>query len=335
MSQYILKLGIMQQEQDMFKLVIPRLVALSNGDGHNLLTCDSYWPLPGPNIIVLEDLSALGFKMADRQALLNYEEAVLVLKTVARFHAASYRLHMEDPVLVEGFKEVLLNEQNRQERPRYVNNTFQVAADEFQSRPETEKYGAKFRKLIDRSWTVIADLMEPNKDETDSFNVLNHGDLWCTNILFKYSDNQNATDVRLIDLQIPRYNSPALDLTYFLYSSVKNEVLQSSYKKLLSIYLEELNQALLECRVDRQLSMQSLQKAMDEFLFFALYVLIAYLPVFLCNPEDALNLKDLCEDDFKNITENDVLKKYFRTKTYSDVIPMRLQHIEQRGGFDL
>ncbi|RZF45689.1 hypothetical protein LSTR_LSTR014452, partial [Laodelphax striatellus] len=338
MSEYILKLGVIKQEQDMFRLVIPRLVAISSDAGENHFTCDSYWPSPAFNVVVLEDLSARGFVMANRQALLNYEEAVLVLKTVARFHAASYKLHLEDPTLVESFKEVLLNDQTMQERPLYVNNTFQVAADEFQTRAETRRYADKFTKYIDRSWSVIADLMKPKKDDADSFNVLNHGDLWCTNILFKYdnnSENQHPTDVRLIDLQIPRYNSPALDLTYFLYGSVKSEVLQSSYKELLSIYHEELNRALLKCKVDRQLSMQSLEKAMDDFIFFAMYVLIAFLPVFICDPEDALDLQGLCEDDFKNICENDLLKKYFRTKGYIDTIPMRLQHIEERGGFDL
>ncbi|RZF36276.1 hypothetical protein LSTR_LSTR006781 [Laodelphax striatellus] len=91
MSEYILKLGVIKQEQDMFRLVIPRLVAISSDAGENHFTCDSYWPSPAFNVVVLEDLSARGFVMANRQALLNYEEAVLVLKTVARFHAASYK----------------------------------------------------------------------------------------------------------------------------------------------------------------------------------------------------------------------------------------------------
>jgi len=46
---------------------------------------------------VLEDLCAEGFKMAERRQCLDLEHCLLIMRLLAKFHAASAVLHEEDP----------------------------------------------------------------------------------------------------------------------------------------------------------------------------------------------------------------------------------------------
>lgn len=43
---------------------------------------------------------------------------------------------------------------------------------------------------------------------------------------------------KVIDLQVTRYNSPAVDLALYLFSSVQTDVRQSHFKDLLQLYLD-------------------------------------------------------------------------------------------------
>jgi len=50
-----------------------------------------------PGTIVLQDLCAEGFKMAERRKGLDFSHCLLVMRTLAMFHAASVALHYRDP----------------------------------------------------------------------------------------------------------------------------------------------------------------------------------------------------------------------------------------------
>jgi hypothetical protein len=50
-----------------------------------------------PKTIVLEDLCTEGFKMAERRQGLDLAHCLLIMRRVARFHAASVVLHDQDP----------------------------------------------------------------------------------------------------------------------------------------------------------------------------------------------------------------------------------------------
>jgi hypothetical protein len=50
-----------------------------------------------PGTIVMEDLCAQGFKMAERRQGLDLSHCLLVMHLLARFHAASVVLHDRDP----------------------------------------------------------------------------------------------------------------------------------------------------------------------------------------------------------------------------------------------
>lgn len=83
-------------------------------------------------------------------------------------------------------------------------------------------------------WTDVAEPMQCG------FQVLNHGDLWSNNIMFKLDDNNNPTDVSLIDHQGSFWGSPSSDLLYFLLTSVADEIKVDEFDNFIAFYHEEL-----------------------------------------------------------------------------------------------
>ena len=59
------------------------------GPKHRLSGKGLYVQREDPLFIVMEDLSALGFRMADRMCGLDLDHCILALRGLARFHASS------------------------------------------------------------------------------------------------------------------------------------------------------------------------------------------------------------------------------------------------------
>jgi thiamine kinase-like enzyme len=76
------------------------------------------------------------------------------------------------------------------------------------------------------------------------FKVLNHGDTWCNNMLFKNDSDGSSIDMRFIDYQLSFWGSPVTDLGYFMISSVADDVKVEHFDNLLLHYHEELIKAL-------------------------------------------------------------------------------------------
>lgn len=110
--------------------------------------------------------------------------------------------------------------------------------------PDFAYYTEKLRKFRPH-------LIERERQSFDTrdneFNTLIHGDFWFTNLMLKY-DGDKLDNVALIDFQFNCWTSPAIDLHYFLNTSV-NEKLQMRhqpelvqyYHKKLTTMLKRLN----------------------------------------------------------------------------------------------
>lgn len=71
-----------------FNLILPAIESLIG----QKLTPRCFYGSDNPNIIVLEDLAPLGFKTKDRQRGLSMAHILMVLDSIAKFHAASVYL---------------------------------------------------------------------------------------------------------------------------------------------------------------------------------------------------------------------------------------------------
>lgn len=73
------------------------------------------------------------------------------------------------------------------------------------------------------------------KPKPTGLNVLNLGNVWTSNILFKRSET--VVHVRFVDYQMTRYASPALDLLHFIWTSADEDVRENKITELFLIGL--------------------------------------------------------------------------------------------------
>lgn len=140
------------------------------------------------------------FAKADRRLGLGVKHLKVVLKNLAKLHAASAVLPMEafsnhhHPNISEYFKvfhSLFLN---------CVQSLVRELSTETHDEAEmlAKKLRSFARNMIDKSCEAF--MLRP-----DNFGVLCHGDLWLDNLLFEYDDNAQPIDVKMVRIQIKNY----------------------------------------------------------------------------------------------------------------------------------
>lgn len=74
--------------------------------------------------------------------------------------------------------------------------------------------------------------------------VITHGDCWTNNFLYKYDGNNAIVETCLVDFQLIRYGSPALDVANLIFCCTDKSLRQNHMKTLLQVYYKELLKSL-------------------------------------------------------------------------------------------
>ncbi|XP_075226492.1 uncharacterized protein LOC142327377 [Lycorma delicatula] len=329
-SEFVSQLGTFTKENIIYNELLPKYKSLFGEKWPNILAKSFY--SPNKEIVILEDLKLKGYVLADRIERLNFEECALALSSLAIFHAASVKLYEIEPELIKKAGAEPVFREDMKEFLSVTNKGFiDIAADVCETRPELRKYVDSMRKVGECIFDTLIELSKPKENE---FNVLNHGDFWTGNMMFKYIDNK-PVHVIPIDLQICRYATPALDIEYFMNGSVKEEVRAEKYDDLLDIYLDKLNTYLEIFGSDKRLGKAELKKAIDDCGIYGVQVTIGILPLLIADPDkiEIVEMKDMSMDEFKNIGRNNTMVNYFKNEEYLKVLKPRFEEFEKKQWF--
>lgn len=159
-------------------------------------------------VIVMEDMVEKHFVVVDRFKGLNMEHVKVVLRKLARMHAASVVVYANDPA---AFKNHDMGIFARKSDIFY--QLFTSLNDSFINEVATwegyEYYAEKLRKV---GPNVLENILRSCDCDAGDLHVLTHGDLWSNNMMFKYDGTGRVIDCVLLDLQFSSYASPAIDL---------------------------------------------------------------------------------------------------------------------------
>ncbi|XP_071442994.1 uncharacterized protein [Hetaerina americana] len=166
----------------------------------------------------------------------NKARKMMSNKALARFHAFSYALKLKEPEVFRAkvydlFPETMFSVNSKGMIEVFVRNAFQDTA-------------AVIREWADDKYDVITDWMDSSRDgitgviirllsPDDPGAVLNHGDFWTNNMLFRHSSEGPEDNVKLLDFQISRVCSPAADLSYLMTTSITAAVCKAHWDNLL------------------------------------------------------------------------------------------------------
>uniref|UniRef100_A0A1B0D1Q3 CHK kinase-like domain-containing protein n=1 Tax=Phlebotomus papatasi TaxID=29031 RepID=A0A1B0D1Q3_PHLPP len=188
-------------------------------------------------LLAMEDLTIQNYCLLGRAKKLNHHQCHLVLNKVARWHATTAVLFQKSPELFEKHHVPNFSEDTQHLHLIY-GNLLQAAMKRNRGAPELKNFSNKLAAFTSE---FVPKLMKVFTRDDKSFTVLNHGDLWSNNMLFKRNEKENRTDdVLLVDFQEGFYGSPGIDLNFFLYTSVEIDLLLNNYDDLLAHYHDEL-----------------------------------------------------------------------------------------------
>lgn len=270
--------------------------------------------------------------MCDRIKQLDHDHCLSFMRVLAKFHASSVALHEVNPDLIERVgKEILFAEESgwKEDQNRFIHQCFTSAANALRTFKPYEQYGEKLLKQKDTIWDRLVRLFS----KRNHFKVLNHGDTWTNNILFKHDDRGRVIDVKLVDFQMCRYATPVIDIQYFLLSSANADVRNNGFSDLIDEYRETLNATLRKLNCNIQLSAEELEEEIRFAEPFGWFILCTVLSIIMADPENPPKVsdnKDVLESLDPNV--NTFLQVYYRND-YIDLIIEHLQRLEETGFF--
>ncbi|XP_058443777.1 uncharacterized protein LOC131425710 [Malaya genurostris] len=277
------QLNVFEKEVNMFRNIIPELTDLIRGE---MLAARIFYATADPvQMIVFQDLNALGFKMADRSAGgLDFDHCAMIMRKIARFHASSMLLTASS---VTKLKEVekqfeygFLNP-HVPEKSNTLLNIFAHGLETLIGCAEKWKNFdqdilAKLKNLKSFYKDRIVKCL--NQQFSNGYKVINHGDLWINNILFQYDSSGKPKDAVFVDYQLSCYTSPGIDLNYSLVNCPTCDVREYQRDNLIMEYHKSL-ESTLKGRYEKIPTLADVQNEIKRMGFFSVMAAILILPL--------------------------------------------------------
>ncbi|XP_054288657.1 uncharacterized protein LOC129004205 isoform X2 [Macrosteles quadrilineatus] len=319
------------KELRMYRDVLPRMYEIS---WSIVVTARSY-PCNLHNSLVLEDLTVLGYKMADRLKQLDFAHCRQFFISLATFHGLSIALYQKNPELIQSIgKSSWFSddgpEEDIKEQEKFTKFNIATMMKTVKS-IGLDRYAEIIQGKLDTFYSTMQQIFKPQGE----LRVLCHGDCWTTNFLFKYESGK-VVDSKLIDFQIIRTGSFAQDIHYFWWTSVKQEVQENSQEELFEVYRETLNQTLEKAQVSERISKDEFDKEIKRYSPYGFFVCSSILSVAMADPDNLADFNEMGENEFdKPVNDEDSpFSKNFRSKYYKARLPALLKLLETFGALD-
>lgn len=317
------KMDLMSLEPRIYKELLPRIHTKStNQFAPNSFYCAKELT----NGLVLQDLKEEGYTLCDRFKQLDYSHCAVAITALAKFHATTVACYHEDPDYVKDIgKERMYAEGGPFEKefqPWMQNAVKTVTAlvSDIEDCKDSVNY---FRSRSDKLCASATQLCKPREN---CLNVLNHGDFWMSNMLFKHDASNKVLDVKFVDFQIVRFASPVLDLIYFFWSSANREVKCQKQNELFKTYLDTFNATLKDLGCQERYSEEDFQNDIKSSTDWAIIAICHILPIVVCEPENVLNMEEMKEEDFMSEEPNEMFKNVYEGKNFKALLPHVMSH---------
>uniref|UniRef100_A0A1B6MNW4 CHK kinase-like domain-containing protein n=1 Tax=Graphocephala atropunctata TaxID=36148 RepID=A0A1B6MNW4_9HEMI len=286
---------------------------------------------PNPSIVVLEDLKDKGFVMGDKVKRLDFEHCRSYISAITTLHAVSFAVHREDPALIESFKKekVFSNDMPASATFKMMSTAALRCLAEYTETSETfKKHSKVIRKILPNFWDMVVEAVK----SVGELKTLNHADSWTNNFMFRYNEDGSIAEIKLLDFQMVRYASPVIDLVYFIWSSVSDDVRRHRLDELYHLYVDQLNTNLKRAGCKENVSYELVKKEVEKLSPLALNLVTGMAPFTSENSVQEL------EPFFVNGSEEMTYKTYkayfSKEKFRNGFLPKVLEQMEAAGVFD-
>lgn len=160
---------------------------------------------------------------------------------------------------------------------KMFSDNFQFLADKLKSWPGYEIIGEKIEAIKSQVMKKGIELSAPNKSGV-GYNVLNHGDFHCKNMMFKKDEQNIIKEVLLLDFQLCNWGSPALDILYALYMVASIETRENHREEIISYYYDQFVATLKDIALLTNIpTLLDLQAELLSHGFFEVFMAICFM----------------------------------------------------------
>lgn len=154
-------------------------------------------------------------------------------------------------------------------------------------------------------------------NENETWNVMCHGDLWINNLMFQKDTTGKVHNVKLVDLQTPRYTNPVIDLLQFMYSSTEKDMRLKYFDDLIEKYKESLIDRLKLFllpkypekmhELEAEFTCENIKAQFDLHAIYGLGISVWLLPAVTFHPEYIPDLDNVTMNDFESNKQADLI----------------------------
>ncbi|CAL7943957.1 unnamed protein product [Xylocopa violacea] len=246
-----------------------------------------------PPVLIMENLRKKGYILKNRQKGLPFEHCRVAIECIAKMHAGSVAVFEKEPELIEYFKDGGLISQTNPENFLHLSiSSLTRMSSQIEQWPN-EWCASVAKKLMKLTTTMEKRFGNIYDCDADEFRVLNHGDYWINNMLFKENEKGEPVDLQIVDYQMTVFSSPAFDLLYFLLVCPEFDIRYDKDDYFLKLYLDTLKETMKDIGCKRKPpTMEQLKAAMHKRKTFAVLAGLVFAFRMLANKEDIEEFKD-------------------------------------------
>ncbi|KAH8327015.1 hypothetical protein KR074_000654, partial [Drosophila pseudoananassae] len=319
-----------QREMNMYEFILPKLKEILQEAGlHEKLTADAVVVDRERSTIILEDLTSLKYKNANRVNLLGMHHTKVTVEMLARFHAAGVVLKQRHPELLTQCFFTNFFSRDKKAYTEVYTGLYRAFMRYIDTQPELKKtYGEKLEKLRPHIMEYGARAYDVSEQDLQT---LIHGDCWTTNVMYQYDNDGTPIHVVGIDFQFSNITSPVIDLHYFFTTSLRDEVKEEE-AELVEFHYLTLKENLEKLAYRGPFpSLQEYQAQFERRRFKSLMANL-FKPCMTYNgTEDVSDISDLYSDTPKG---RQVQNAMYNNEVYQQSVPKLLALLDSKGVLD-
>ncbi|XP_055321909.1 uncharacterized protein LOC129577979 [Sitodiplosis mosellana] len=244
--------------------------------------------------IILEDLRPQEFKLWNKVKTSPIENVRLAMREIAKFHGISIAMKDQKPEEFAEFEKYtdifrfFFESKNMRDM---VRGSYEQAVALLKSQDHKNIMLDLKENFMDYFENIL------NEKSANYLGVICHGDFWNNNILYRFNKDGAAEDIRLLDWQVIRFGSPAIDLLYNLFTSTDKALRDKEYDNLLQFYHKSLSRTvqLLGSNPDELFTFDDLQSELKRCGNYALMLAPMLIQISQANSSEVTNLDEMCD----------------------------------------
>ncbi|XP_017481491.1 PREDICTED: uncharacterized protein LOC108370631 [Rhagoletis zephyria] len=318
---------IFNREMSIYEQVLPKLNALLHEIGDNeQIFAETMAVDRERSALIFEDLNVREFIMPNRLDGLNMDLSRMVLRKIAKMHATSAVLNERESGCLEIYDRGFFNQHTDNYMPGFE-GLMMACSRRVAQWEGYEYYAQKLASLKSNYAKIGKKVFEATPGHV---NVLAHGDLWTNNVMVKYNKNTGEPlDVIIIDFQYATWGSPALDLDYFLNTSLEERLHLNQQDELIRCYYETFSDTLRKLRYQANIPcLHKFHLQLEEKAFYAFHSTCIVLPIQRNTDTEDADFRAIMQDDERGIRFKDTC---FKNPYVQRIIKQLLPLYERRG----